>query len=215
MARAQKKDLPAHYLVTVEGTYYDKIDGDKTMKQYKFTFPVPVQVKATVPEKRFDTVKQQFIWEDVTKMMHIDDYGIMRFLKNSKKLSDKCELQSTNFVGIRTHNIVHIEASSPEIPLPSNPYVLNLVQLRKFVKANSWPVDLTLFTSLEQLREAVLNYKEDPVSYKVYEDRFKQRNAVRSAFSSEMESLEEFYDAQEAETNTVKAALANPDKEVI
>jgi hypothetical protein len=49
----------------------------------------------------------------------------------------------------------------------------------------------------------------------VYEDRFKQRNAVRSAFSSEMESLEEFYDAQEAETKTVKEALANPDKEVI
>ena len=61
------------------------------------------------------------------------------------------------------------------------------------VKAKNWPINLRLFNSLKTLREAVINYKEDPKSYETYENKYKARNAVKAAFSENMEQLEDYY----------------------
>lgn len=215
MARPSKSSLPPHYLVTVEGTFYDKVDGTKTLKPYLYTFPVPVRVTVMVPERKFDAEKQVHFYQDVKKDMHIDDYGILRFLKSSHKIQDKNEVEAVNYAGLRTHNIINIEPSDPDIALPSNPYVLNLLQLRKFIKTNGWPVDTKLFNTLATLREAVINYKEDPNSYKVYEDKYKQRNSIRSAFSAEMEDLENFYNSPENQPKNSKDTELVDDKGTI
>jgi len=200
MARPKQqtaKHLPPHYLVTVQGTYYDRGNGKKEIKPYEFKFPVPAKVKAEIPERRFDAEKQRHFYETITKEVHIDEYGILRFLKTSNKLQDKVESIAVNFSGIREHTIVNVEPSHEDLTLPDNPYVLNLIQLRQLVRDRGWGIDLKIFNSLKSLREAVINYKEDPQSYKTYEDKFKQRNAIRSAFSENMESLENYYDSLE------------------
>lgn len=193
MVKVNKK-APPHYLVTVEGSYaYKDVDGEKKRKQYRFEIPVPVQVTAMIPTKMFDAQRQTHFWQDVQKTLRIEDFGILSYLLKEHRIQNRILKETPGFVAILQHMITDLKASSPELQLPSNPHVLNKSQLTKFIKANGWPIDLNLFPSLKELREAVINYKEDPSSYEVFETARKRRGAAGNAFTKAQEELEDFY----------------------
>jgi hypothetical protein len=193
MARVNKK-APPHYLVTVEGSYAYKDDsGDKKRKNYKYEIPVPVQVTAMIPVKMFDSQKQTHYWEKVQKTLRIEDYGILSYLLKEQRIQNRILKETPAFIVVLRHEITDLRASSPDVILPSNPHVLNKAQLLKFIKANGWPIDTNLFNNLKELREAVLNYKESPESYEVFETLRHRRGAAGNAFTKAQEELESFY----------------------
>jgi hypothetical protein len=189
------KKAPPHYLVTVEGAYAYKDDnGEKKRKNYKYEIPVPVTVTAQIPVKHFDSQKQTHFWEDQTKTLHIADYGILSYLIKENRIQSRIYKETKQFVALMRHEITDIRTSSPDVLLPSNPHVLNKSQLTKFIKANGWPIDINLFSTLKQLREAVINYKESPESYAVFETMLRRRGAAGNAFTKAQEELESFYE---------------------
>jgi hypothetical protein len=193
MVRVNKK-APPHYLVTVEGAYaYKDMDGEKKRKNYKYEIPVPVQVTAMIPTKLFDAQKQTFFWQDQQKTIHISDYGVLSYLIKEQRIQNRIRKECPAFIALLRHEITDLRGSSPEVQLPSTPHVLNKSQLTKFIKANGWPIDISLFPTLKDLREAVLNYKESPESYEVYETNRRRRGATGNAFTKVQEELESFY----------------------
>lgn len=194
MTRVNKK-APPHYLVTVEGSFaYKNEDGEKKRKNYKYEIPVPVKVTAMIPVKFFDSQKQTHYWEKVQKTLHIDDFGILSYLIKEQRIQNRIVKEYPSFIVLLKHEITDLRASSPEVVLPSNPHVLNKSQLLKFIKVNGWPIDTNMFPTLKELREAVINYKESPESYEIFETNRKRRGAAGQAFTLAQEELEAFYD---------------------
>lgn len=201
MTKVNKK-APPHYLVTVEGSYaYKDQDGEKKRKSYSFDIPVPIQVTAMIPVKHFDPQRQTHYWQDVQKTLNIVDYGILSYLIREQRIQNRIRKESQDLVCLLKHEITNLKPSSPEIPLPSNPHVLNKQQLLKFIKSNGWPIQTDLFPSLKELREAVLNYKESPDSYEVFEMLKRRRGAAGTAFTTAQEDLETFYSDNTTEAN--------------
>lgn len=193
MTRVNKK-APPHYLVTVEGFYaYKDSDGEKKRRAYSFDIPVPITVTAAIPIKQFDAQRQTHFWQDVQKTLNITDYGILSYLIREQRIQNRIRKETQDFVCLLKHEITNLKPSSPDVPLPSNPHVLNKGQLLKFVKSNGWPIDTNLFPSLKELREAVLNFKESPESYEVFETLKRRRGAAGTAFTMAQEELENFY----------------------
>lgn len=201
MTKVNKK-APPHYLVTVEGSYaYKDQDGEKKRKAYSFDIPVPIQVTAMIPVKHFDPQRQTHYWQDVQKTLNIVDYGILSYLIKEQRIQNRIRKESQDLVCLLKHEITNLKPSSPDIPLPSNPHVLNKGQLLKFIKSNGWPIQTDLFPSLKELREAVLNYKESPDSYEVFEMLKRRRGAAGTAFTTAQEDLETFYSDNPLESN--------------
>lgn len=193
MVKVNKK-APPHYLVTVEGAYaYKDQSGEKKRKEYKYEIPIPVQVTAMIPTKQFDAQKQTHFWMDVQRTLHISDFGILSYLIKEQRIQNRIRKECPGFIALMRHEISDIRTSSPEVQLPSNPHVLNKTQLTKFIKSNGWPIDLTLFPTLKELREAVINYKESPESYELFETSRRRRGASQNAFTKVQEELETFY----------------------
>lgn len=211
MARVNKK-APPHYLVTVEGSYaYKDDDGEKKRKNYKYEIPVPVQVTAMIPVKMFDSQKQTHFWQDVQKTLHISDHGILSYLLKEQRIQNRIRKECNSFIVVLRHEITDLRASAPEVQLPSNPHVLNKGQLLKFIKANGWPIDTNLFNTLKELREAVINYKESPDSYEVFETLKRRRGAAGNAFTKAQEELESFYNGDEPTTEEVLEPTESPE----
>lgn len=201
MVRVNKK-APPHYLVTVEGSYaYKDSDGEKKRKNYCYEIPVPVQVTAMIPVKVMDKRTGSTYWEDVQKTLRIEDFGILSYLLKEQRIQNRIRKECPSFIAVLRHEIMDLRASSPEVQLPSNPHVLNKTQLTKFIKTNGWPIDLTLFPTLKELREAVINYKESPESYEVFETSRRRRTATGNAFTKVQEELEAFYGDSSSTTN--------------
>lgn len=185
------KNITPHYLVTIEGTYIKKDGNDKkAIAPYKETIPVPIMVTSTVWSRVFDPVTNQYADVEEEKTLHIDDFGVLSIILKTRKLDERLRKKDPMFHRIRTHEITDVKGSNPSIQMPSNPYLLNLPALRQFIETNHIPVNLKLFTTLSQLREALINYKEDPAAYKEFERRFKQRNSISASVSAAIDELE-------------------------
>lgn len=191
-----KKELPPHYLVHMEGTFYDKeTSGSKNIKPYSFKIPVPLRVTANVPKKIWDEKKGTHLWVDEIRDVHINEVGIRSYLMRSGKLVDRIKKIANNFVAIREYIIAEVVPSDPAIQLPSDPAALTLPQIKRHIQVNSWPIDLKLFSTLATLREAIMNYMESPEGYITYENTYRRRNAITGAFSDQASELEEYYDS--------------------
>jgi hypothetical protein len=194
MAKVNKK-APPHYLVTVEGNYaYKDADGEKKRADYKFAIPVPLSVTASIPVKKQDPRTGAHFWEDEVKTLRITDYGILSYLIKENRIQNRIRKECNTFISLQKHEITDIKGNTPEVLLPSDPHVLNKSQLTRFIKSNAWPINLTLFSTLKELREAVINYKESPESYEIYETNLKRRGATGKAFTTAQEELEAFYE---------------------
>lgn len=197
MAKTLKKDLPPHYLVRMAGSFYDKEQsGVKSIKKYKVSIPIPLIVTANVPQKVWDEKKGVHLYIDEIKQVHINEVGIRAYLLKSKRLENIVRKQAVNFITLREYNIVEVVPSDPSIQLPTDPSALTLAQLKNHIKVNSWPIDLHLFPDLPTLREAVVNYMESGEGYVHYENVYRRRHAVVSAFNDEAQELDEYYTNQ-------------------
>jgi len=200
MRAINKQGIPPHYIVTVEGAYaYKNDEGEKARKSYKFDIPVPITVTANIPTKAFDARTQTYTWPDVQKTLRIEDFGILSYLVKEKILENRIRKEHPDFIVLLRHEITNIRTSGPEVMLPSNPYVLNKGQLEKFIRANGWPIETSLFPTLKDLREAVMNYKEGPESYHIFEENRRRRNAAGNAFTKAQLELEDLYAEEESE----------------
>lgn len=199
---AKNKNVPPHYVVTVDVSFAIKDhNGEKARKSATYDIPVPISVTADIPIKQFDPRTQKHFWHNETKTLRIEDYGILSYLIRERRIQNRIAKDGHTFVALLTHEITNIRSSSPDIPLPSNPYCLSKSQLEKFIRSNGWPIDISLFPSVKNLREAVMNFKESPESYEVFEQLVRRRNATGNAFTKVQDELEEIYQTQTPPNN--------------
>lgn len=201
--QARVQNLPPHYIVTLEGQVWEKstMTNTKVAKSFTVTIPVPIKVHTSVPTK-VTTVEDGTLWVDEYREVHIDEIGIRAYLRRTKRLLEFLKrrknadgtLAFPNIHSMRTVQVLNVAASDPSIALPSDPLNLNLTQLKHWIRMNHAPIDTTFFATLAQLREAVINYKEDPVSYKTYEQVMKKKHGKHAAFTAVSEQLENAYE---------------------
>lgn len=193
-----------HYLVTVEGTLWDKdANGNKVAKGYECKIPVPLKATVQVPVESFDEQKMTYVTRLESREVSINDYGIRSYIKRSKRVQDKLaklhdeqgHKKFINIVQIREIHITNVIASHPGIPLPLDPSTLSMTQLKTLVKTMGWKIDLAFFNTLQLLREAIVNYKEDPKGYETYELRMKRVKGRQSAFTAIGDDLDAYYEA--------------------
>ncbi len=197
-----KASLPPHYIVTLEGQVWENsvMTNAKVKRAFKVTIPIPAKVYASVPTKV--TTDEGPIWVDEAREVHIDEIGIRTYLRRTKRLLEHLkkkrvpgsdELMYPNIHSIRSVQVLNVSASDPALALPSDPLNLNIAQLKHWIRLNNAPIDTTFFATLHQLREAVINYKEDPQSYKRYEEVMKKKHGKHAAFTAVSEQLEQAY----------------------
>jgi hypothetical protein len=190
--QAPKKSLPSHYVVTVAGTYYVKQgDGHKTKKPYEVTLKVPYEFEGPVPVYQKNPNTQELEWVDVHKRVCIDEIGILSYLMNKKTsyLVKAVRKKHPEFDYLREREVIAVQPSDPSMPLPRNIECLSLPQLKAFIRANGYQINVKLFPSLQDLRNAVLNYQEGPDGYKEFESRWRRKHSITAGFSSLFDEL--------------------------
>jgi len=143
-----KKSLPAHYVLTVEGTAY--INGAPS--EYEVEVKVP-----DLGEGKGDGHYLSFVLSE--------DRGEILAKAIRKKYKD-CET-------IRTHYLVdrkYVSANGESIPrtrVPNEPSESHTVssmrkaELLNYIKEMKYSIDTTLYSKADELREAVTLYQED------------------------------------------------------
>lgn len=184
-----KSQVPPHYSVTIQGTFYAKTEKGKEVLPYELVVNVPVKVKAPVIERVFNKDKEDYDYIETIKEQKIDDVGILAFLSRTKYLHKQLKNTYPTFVGVREHTIVSLTPSDSELPLPKNPECLSRPQIKQLIKYRNMDIDINLFPELKDLRNAVVNYMEDPECYKTFEQRYKAKHAVDAAFLGAMDLL--------------------------
>ncbi len=175
--------------------------NDKVAKSFQVTIPVPIKVHTSVPTK-VTTEENGTLWVDEYREVHINEIGIRAYLRRTKRLLEFLKkrknsdgtLQFPNITGMRTVQVLNVTASDPAIALPTDPLNLNMTQLKHWIRMNGAQIDTTFFSTLAQLREAVMNYQEDPLSYKSYEQIMKKKHGKHAAFTAISETLEAAYE---------------------
>ena len=136
--RKNKTDLAPHYLVHVEGTFYDKEQsGTKNIKKYKVKIPVLLRVTANVPKKVWDEKKGTHVFIDDVREVNLNDVGIRSHLLQSKRLENLVKKQAVNFIALREYIVTEVVPSHPSIALPTDPSVLKLAQLKEHITMNA------------------------------------------------------------------------------
>jgi hypothetical protein len=210
-----QQDVPPHYLVTVSGTFAYKGDDDKKRASYKFKIPVPVSVNAYVPERTYDEFKRT-TWVETKRTIRIEDHGILSYLLKQNIIKNRIQKTHPGVVCIMTHEIDLIEASNPNISIPTDPMVLNKVQLLKLIKDNAWSIETGLFLTTSELRTAVLAYREHPASYPIHEGLIRRRRAGTMAFATAQDELDDLYDdTPESATSTGLESEESTHKDII
>lgn len=187
------QNVPPHFIVTVTGTFaYQGDNAQKSRAAYHFKIPVPVSVNAYVPEKTYDEFKRT-TWVETKRTIRIEDHGILSYLLKQNIIKNRILKTHPSLVCIMTHEIDLIEASNPNISVPTDPMVLNKQQLLQLVKDNAWPIDTALFLTTTELRTAIMAYREHPPSYPIHEGLVRRRRAGTMAFATVQDELDELY----------------------
>jgi len=204
------KDQTPHFVVTVSGGYFRKEGNNKSIQSYTHKVRVPVSVFGSISKKEFDPETGTYNWKEQTRQVPIEEAGIMATILKSGILQTKIKKNDPGFYLLRTYEIQSMEPSHPNLRVPLSPYTMNLNELRDYITVNQFPITLSLFPSVQELRQAILNYIEDPNHYETYEVGYKRRNALKSAFAREISTLEmEFEDDEGEPIRESKTAISD------
>lgn len=140
--KAEKKE--EGFLVTVGGQFfatYRDADGHTQKKIKNYR----IQVKLATMDAALSTIKN-FLLEPALK----------------KKYPE--------YTRYRTHVIKHVEPLSGSKRISDFRY-MNLSQLNDFVEDNGFEIDCSLFTDVQELRDAINRYNDNPEAYAIWEEQ--------------------------------------------
>ncbi len=168
------------YLVTVEGNYYALTGNKKDIKPYIFQF------------KADDTIKKQ---------------GFLSAFRNA--LSPKDGIKTTiqrmmmekypDYKRFRTHSVTEVVNLTQENKPVRELALMPRNQIVKFIDSRGLPIDTELYASVNELRQALKDYRDNPESFQKQQDK---RRLTRGGEIAVMRALDRLNDPETAEKET-------------
>lgn len=178
------------YEVHVEGVYYSLSGGKKDMKPYQFTFKADESAK----KKGFcSTFRNALTPKDG------EDGTILKLMK--KKYPDYKRFKTH----IVTETINLTEKGKPVKELN----LMNRAQIVRFLEHRGYPVDHELYQTVTELRQAIRDFRENPV---VFEKNQEKRRLTKGPDIAVFRALE-YLNSEELDTPKAQVPLVEPEDE--
>lgn len=155
------------YKVTVEGEYYAHTPSGQIIKRY--------EVDVNLPKLTDDEGNSVALYQ-------IKNYLLAPLLR--KKYED--------YSDFRTHEITNVVDLQDPDETPDDISHMSRKQLTKLIERKNYPIHAEIFNTVTDLRQAIIDYKDDPDSYKKREENKKHANTrmmEEAATRSELAAL--------------------------
>lgn len=166
--KAEKKSIPPHYVLTVEGTY---VQG-KEEKPYKVSVRVP-----HLGEGKCDTHYLSAVlgpkYGFILKKAIIAKHGHCEYIHTHELISREYVDEKGN----KTPAVSGAIATPGESPTISN---MKKPELESLIKERQYQIDLTVYTKVDELRKAITLYIENKEAFLAKQEQDKEEARIKA-----------------------------------